>query len=103
MFSMDQAPFIAQERSDLVPVVAVIGRGRRLSRRAPPAGPVCPAKVFDALSHLPRPTAERRAVLCRPGSVAASVTMQMASRPPRFLLDNKCQPVTAASGTESGR
>src|SRR4051794_10993106 len=85
-----------------MPEVAGIGRGRWLGRRVPQGGSGYPSKVLDAPSRLPRPTAKRRAVLCRPDGVAASVTMRPASLPPCALPDNKCQPVTTASGIEYG-
>ena len=50
--------------------------------RAPPGGPGSPAKVLDAPSRLPRPTAKRRAGFCRPDVVASSVTMGSPSFPP---------------------
>jgi len=80
----------------------MIGRGRRLGRRGPQAGPGSPAKVLDALSRLPRPTAKRRAVLCRPDGVARSVTMDKPSLPPRALPDNKCHPVMIVSSIKFG-
>ena len=62
---------------DPLPEVAVIGRGRRLARRAPKGGPGSPSEAIDAASRLLRPTAKRRAVLCRPDVVARSVTMNL--------------------------
>ena len=82
------APFLPQGGSGYPSkvLIACPERRRRRRRRAP--------------SRRPRPTAKRRAVLCRLDGVASSVTMHKTSLPPSSLPDNKCQPVTTASGAE---
>src|SRR5688500_13717472 len=63
----------------------------------PPAGPGSPAKVLDAPSRLPRPTAERRAgFAARTSSLVGHDGVSIA--PSSLLAGQQIQPVTTASG-----
>ena len=83
------ARMLAQEEGpNPGPEVVGIGRGRGLSRRAPPAGPGSPAKVLDARSRLPRPTAKRRVWTLKGQKAAKSLCARIAGglRGRRFFL-----------------
>src|SRR4051794_23092987 len=60
-----------------VPEVVGIGRRGRLTRRGAKGGSGYPSEALDAGSRPLRPTAKRRAVLCRLDCVARSVTMNL--------------------------